>query len=128
MSNSRIPSIAAIQFTNAVILAMASAVLGHFVSASVAVGCLIGGSVVIANFFILAALGRVMLAAASANAGGLAKLSVVALPLKLVSIAALVYLLFAQTGINGLGFGLGVFTQMIAIIIETGRTAIRAAT
>ncbi|HYB91310.1 MAG TPA: ATP synthase subunit I [Candidatus Binataceae bacterium] len=126
MSNSRFPSIAAIQLTNAVILAIAVGILGRFVSPSAALGCLLGGSVVVANFFILAALGRMIVAAASANASGLAKLSVAAIPLKLVLVAGLVYLLFARTGINGLGFGVGVFTQTIAIFVETGRSAIRA--
>jgi hypothetical protein len=50
---------------------------------------------------------------------------VLAIPLKMLLVLGLVYLLFTQTKIDGLGFGLGVLTQMTAAIIETGRASLR---
>jgi len=37
----------------------------------------------------------------------------------------LIYVAFAHIHIDGLGFALGVLTQVTAIIIETGRTSLR---
>ena len=37
----------------------------------------------------------------------------------------LIYVVFARIHIDGLGFALGVLTQVTAIIIETARTSIR---
>jgi hypothetical protein len=99
-----------------------------FASASVALGCMIGGSVVIANLWILSALGGLLLAASSAGvSGAAAKLGALAIPLKLFIIVGLVYLIFTRARIDGMGFGIGVLTQMAAIIIETGRASLRGA-
>jgi hypothetical protein len=123
---SRIPSVAAIQRTNALLAVITAGILGCFVSIPSAIGCLIGGAVVIGNLFLLAALGRFALAAAGQGGAG-AKLGLAALPLKLLMLAGLVYLVFTQVHIDGLGFGFGVLTQMVAIIIETGRASRRSA-
>lgn len=121
---SRIPSIAAIQRTNALLAVITAGVLGYFVSIPSAIGCLIGGAVVIGNLFLLSALGRFALAAAG-QGGASAKLGLAALPLKLLMLAGLVYVVFTRVHIDGLGFGFGVLTQMVAIIIETGRASRR---
>jgi hypothetical protein len=116
------PSVAGIQRVNIVLVIVSSAALGYFVSANAALGCVIGGAVVIGNLFLLGILGRVALAAAAGNGGGtLAKIGMAALPLKLLLLAGLVYLVFTQVHIDALGFGAGVLTQMTAVIIETGR-------
>ena len=56
-----------------------------------------------------------------------AKLGALAIPLKLFIIVGLVYLVFTRAHIDGMGFGVGVLTQMAAIIIETGRASLRGA-
>jgi hypothetical protein len=121
-----IPTIASIQRTNFILVVISSSILALFASAPVALGCVIGGSVVIANLWILSALGGLLLAASSAGvSGAAAKLGALAIPLKLFIIVGLVYLIFTRARIDGMGFGIGVLTQMAAIIIETGRASLR---
>ena len=60
-----------------------------------------------------------------ARSGGATRLGIAALPLKLLLFVALVYVVFARVHLDGLGFALGVLTQVTAIIIETGRTSLR---
>ena len=123
-----IPTIASIQRTNFILVVVSSSILALFASAPVALGCVIGGSVVIANLWILSALGGLLLAASSAGvSGAAAKLGALAIPLKLFIIVGLVYLIFTRAHIDGMGFGIGVLTQMAAIIIETGRASLRGA-
>lgn len=119
------PTITAIQRTNALLVAIATGLLAYLDSRGAAIGCLLGGVVVIANLWLLAALGRMLLAAAGAGISGLrAKIGVAALPLKLLLFVVLIYLLFARIHVDALGFGLGVLTQFVAIIIETGRASL----
>lgn len=123
-----IPTIASIQRTNFVLVIATAAILDLFASTQVAIGCLLGGAVVIANLWILSALGGLLLAASSAGvSGAAAKLGALAIPLKLFIIIGLVYLVFSRAHIDGMGFGFGVLTQMAAIIIETGRASLRGA-
>ncbi len=119
----RIPSLGAIQRTNAIVLLVTAAILACAYSAASALACVLGGAVVIGNLFLLGMLGRFALAAAT-NGGIGAKLGLAALPLKLLMVAGLVYLLFSSWHLDGLGFGLGVLTQLTAIIIETGRASL----
>src|SRR3984893_13410798 len=121
------PTLRSIQITNLVLVFISAGLLGYFVSNAAAIGCLIGGAVVVGNMFLLAALGRFALASAGRH-GGATRLGIVALPLKLLLFAGLIYAVFAQIHIDGLGFALGVLTQVSAIIIETGRTSLRAKT
>src|SRR5712675_393780 len=88
----------------------------------------LGGAVVIANLWILAAIGRVILAASGAGISkGAARLGALAIPMKLFIVVGLLYLVFARAGVDGMGFAIGVLTQMAAIIIETGRASVRVA-
>jgi hypothetical protein len=121
-ANSAIPTIRSIQATNLALVAVSAGVLGYFVSSAAAVGCLVGGVLVVVNMFLLAALGRFALAAAE-RSGGVTRLGMAALPLKLLLFVALVYAVFARVHLDGLGFALGVLTQVTAIIIQTGRVA-----
>ena len=73
----------------------------------------------IANLFMLAFLARLLLA--SAAGGASSALGAVALPLKLIIIAGLVYVVLFRSGIDGVGFALGVFSQLVAVLIETAR-------
>lgn len=119
----RMPTLAAIQRTNVVVLLITGGVLALVYTAASAVACILGGAVVIGNLYLLGMLGKLAFAAAEGGGGG-AKLGLMALPLKLLIVAGLVYLLFSSLHIDGLGFGLGVLTQLTAIIIETGRVAL----
>lgn len=126
MKANQIPRIAAIQRTNIVLVTVTAAALAIFVSPGMAAGCLLGGGVVIANLYLLSILGSVAIAAAGGGATGASKFAVVAIPLKVLIVVGLVYLIFLRVHINGIGFGLGVLTQMAAIFIETGRASIRS--
>jgi hypothetical protein len=126
MLSGRIPTINAIQRMNVVLVAISAAILGYFDSTAAALGCLLGGAVVIANLWLLSLLGGLMLAAAgSGSTGVMAKWGVLAIPLKMLLVVGLVYLLFTRAHIDGVGFAVGVLTQMTAAIIETGRTSVR---
>ncbi len=119
-----IPGLGAIQRTNAVLVVATALVLARFLSRAAAVGCLLGGAVVIGNLFLLALMGRVALAAAGTGSRA-ARLGAVAIPLKLLLVIGLVYLVFTRAHVDGLGFGAGILTQLAATIIETGRAALR---
>jgi hypothetical protein len=120
----RVPTIWSIQATNLVLVAVSAGLLAYFVSTAAAIGCLVGGGVVIVNMFLLAALGRFALSSAE-KSGGATRLGMAALPLKLLLFVGLIWIVFARVHLNGLGFALGVLTQVTAIIIETGRTSLR---
>lgn len=120
-----VPTFTAIQRTNVLLVAVAAAALAAMVSDRAAFGCILGGAVVIADLWILAALGRVVLAAAGAGISTTAaRFGAAAIPLKLLVVVALVYIVFTRAHIDGLGFSFGVLTQLAAIIIETGRASL----
>lgn len=121
---STMPTIRSIQATNLALVGLSAGLLAYFVSSVAAVGCLVGGAVVVVNMLLLAALGRFALSAAR-QGGGVSKLGLVALPLKVALVVGLIYLVFTRVHIDGLGFALGVLTQVTAVIIETGRTSFR---
>ena len=125
MFSGNLPTISAIQRSNTVLIAITSAVLGALYSPQAALGCVIGGAVVMANLFALTIIGRLALAVASGGASSAAKFGALAIPLKLFVVIGLIYLAFTRVHIDGLGFGFGVLTQMTAIIIETARTSLR---
>jgi hypothetical protein len=126
VSSWSVPSISSIQRTNVVLVAAGAAILALFASTASAIGCLLGGAVVIANLWILAAIGRVLVGAAGAGISkGAARIGALAIPMKLFIVVGLVYLAFTRARVDGTGFGVGVLTQMAAIIIETGRASVR---
>lgn len=114
-----LPALSAIQRTNVIVACVAALLLLMFRSNASALSCLLGASVVIVNLFVLALLARVLLASAAGGASG--ALGAVALPLKLIMVAALVYAVLFHSGIDGVGFAAGVFTQLVAVLIETAR-------
>lgn len=105
----------AIQRTNVIVACVTALALLGFRSSAAALSCLLGAAIVIANLFVLAFLARLLLASAAGALGA------VALPLKLIIIAGLVYVVLYRSGIDGVGFALGVFSQLVAVLIETGR-------
>jgi len=113
---------------NALLVAVTAIMLLYFDSSVAALGCLLGGAIVVANLWVLSLLGAAILAAAGAGiSGAAAKFGVMAIPLKMLIVLGLVYLLFKHAHVDGLGFALGVLTQMTAAIIETGRASLRGA-
>jgi hypothetical protein len=113
---------------NAVFVAVTALGLFAFVSRDAAFGCLLGGAVVMVNLYLLAILGRVLMAAAGeGGAGAVTWLGALVLPLKLLLFVGLLYLVFTRVRIDALGFALGVLTQLAAVIIETGRVSTRTA-
>jgi hypothetical protein len=114
-----LPALGSIQRTNMIVACGAALLLLVFRSNASAISCLLGASVVIANLFVLAVLARVLLASAAGGAGS--ALGAIALPLKLIIIAGLVYAVLFRSGIDGVGFAAGVFTQLVAVLIETAR-------
>jgi hypothetical protein len=127
VSSWSVPAISSIQRTNVVLVAITAAILALFASTASAIGCLLGGAVVIANLWILAALGRLLIGAAGAGISkGAARIGALAIPMKLFIVVGLVYLVFSRAHVDGMGFGVGVLTQMAAIIIETGRASVRS--
>jgi len=80
----------------------------------------------IANLFLLAFVGRWIIAVAT-QSGGANRLGIVAAPLKLLFIVTVVAWLLSRTTINVPGFVLGLLTQLGAIFIETWRVSTRTA-
>lgn len=122
----KVPTIAGIQGMTAVMTAALSLLLLATVSPAAALGCAVGGAVMIANLFLLAFVGRWIIAVAT-QSGGANRLGIVAAPLKLLFIVTVVAWLLSRTDINVPGFVLGLLTQLGAIFIETWRVSARAA-
>jgi hypothetical protein len=122
----QVPTIGGIQGMTAVMTAALSLLLLVTVSPAAALGCAVGGAVMIANLFLLAFVGRWIIAVAT-QSGGASRLGIVAAPLKLLFIVTVVAWLLSRTTINVPGFVLGLLTQLGAIFIETWRVSARAA-
>ncbi len=118
------PSLPGIQRLNAILVVAAAGLLLMFVSPAASLSCFLGGAVVMANLMALEWLGRLMVAAAARRTAS--ALSLIALPLKLLLAVGLLYLAFYRKGIDGIGFGVGVSTQFVAIVAETARVSLRA--
>jgi hypothetical protein len=120
----QVPTVAGIQGATAVMTAAVSLLLLATVSPAAALGCAVGGAVMIANLFLLAFVGRWIIATAT-QSGGANRLGIVAAPLKLLFIVTVVAWLLSRTTINVPGFVLGLFTQLGAIFVETWRVSAR---
>lgn len=123
--NWTVPSIGGIQCATAAMTAALSLILFASGSAGLAVGCAVGGAVMIANLFLLTFVGRWIVAVAG-QSGGASRLGIIAAPLKLLFIVTVVALLLSRTRINIPGFVLGFLMQPGAIFIETLRVSWRA--
>jgi len=124
MEAQAIPTLGEIQRLNAILLAVAGLILLLMVSPATSLSCVVGGGFVIANLFILNWLGQLIVAAAARSAQS--PLSMIAIPLKLLLFGGLIYLALAKTGIDGVGFGVGISTQPVAVIVEALRARARA--
>lgn len=116
-----VPTLTGIQRTTALTALAASALVGVLVSPHAAIGCLVGGIVMIANLYLLALVGKAVVTLA--QAGGGVKFGAIIAPLKILILAAVVYWLVIVLRIDAVGFSIGVLTQFIAIFIETGRVS-----
>lgn len=120
------PTIGAIQRTNVILATAAVLALAWLGRTQAALGCLLGGSVVIANLYLLTVIGRVVISAVTGGSKLATRIGHLAIPLKLMIMVGLLYLVFSNVHVDALGFALGVLTQFVAIIIETGRASLRA--
>jgi hypothetical protein len=75
------------------------------------------------NLYVLSFIGRMVLSLAQAS-GGATGLGVVAAPLKMFFLIAIVYLVVSSGRVNVPGFIVGILTQFAAIFIETWRASI----
>jgi hypothetical protein len=124
--NPRVPTVAGIQRMTALLTAATAAILFAIASRPAASGCLIGGSLMIANFYLLQIAAKAIFAFAHRGRIGPGKVGIVVAPLKIMVLMVLVYVLIVRQRIDPAGFLLGVLTQFAAIFIETGRVSIRA--
>lgn len=124
--NWTVPTIAGIQRATATLTGALTLILLGVASPALAVGCAVGGAVMIANLFLLTFVGRWIVAVAT-QGGGARRMGIVAAPLKLLFIVSVVALLFSLTNLSAPGFVLGALTQPGAIFIETWRVSARAA-
>jgi hypothetical protein len=120
--NCQVPSIAAIQRTTAIVLIATAAVVLVAASPASALGCLIGGALMIMNLYVLNLIGRAIVSIARQE-GGASVLGMIAAPLKMLMLAAIVYLVIESGRVNMAGFFAGSLTQFVAIFIEIWRAA-----
>ena len=123
--NWAVPTIAGIQRISALLTAIFAALLFISVSQSAALGCVIGGALMIANLFLLTIVGRAIVALA--QGGAAAKAGVILAPFKLLLFVGVVYLIMTSMRLNLLGFMIGSLTQLLAIFIETWHASTRVA-
>ena len=122
--NWTVPTIAGIQRVAAILTIIAALTMLALVSTPAAVGCLVGGALMIANLALLAVAGKAVVGLA--QGGGAGRIGVVLAPLKLLLLMAVVYLLVTRIRIDLMGFLAGSLTQLVAVFIETGRVSMRA--
>jgi hypothetical protein len=120
--SSQVPSIAAIQRTTAIVLIATAGVVLVAASPASAIGCLIGGALMIMNLYVLNLIGRAIVSIARQE-GGASVLGLIAAPLKMLILAGIVYLVIESGRVNIAGFIAGSLTQFAAIFIEIWRAA-----
>ncbi|MGO9264934.1 MAG: hypothetical protein ACLQBA_08620 [Candidatus Binataceae bacterium] len=119
--NWTVPTIAGIQRVAAILTIIAALTMLAVVSTPAAIGCLAGGTLMIANLYVLTIAGKALVGLA--QGGGAARIGVVLAPLKLLLLIGAVYLLVTRMRIDLVGFAIGSLTQLVAIFIETGRVS-----
>jgi hypothetical protein len=110
----------------AIMTGAVAAILAFAISPASAVSCALGGALMIANLYLLAIIGRAMLAIARA-AGGVTRLGMLAAPLKMLFLVGVVYAIIDSGRVDAPSFLIGVLTQFAAIFIETWRASARGA-
>jgi hypothetical protein len=102
-----------------VLAALLALILAVALSHAAALAALLGASIIIANLYLLAILGRFLLMIG--QQGGPSALGAALAPLKMMLIIGGVYVIISSGRINLAGFTLGMLTQLAAVFIETGR-------
>ena len=118
-----VPTVEAIQRTTVVVALLAAVVLLIEASPAIAVSCILGAALMVANLFALSWIVRAIFALAR-QAGGATALGLIAAPMKMLLLAGVVYLLIESGRLNLPGFIAGTLTQFVAIFIEVGRTSL----
>ncbi|MDE3110733.1 MAG: hypothetical protein KGL02_12420 [Acidobacteriota bacterium] len=122
--NWTVPTIGGIQRTTGIIAAIATVILAVTVSPAAAISCAVGAALMIGNLFLLAVVGRAIIAMAQGGAGS--KAGVILAPMKLFLFVGVVYILIAYTHLDLRGFMIGALTQIVAIFVETWHASTRA--
>jgi small-conductance mechanosensitive channel len=119
-----LPSIDAIQRTTILVALFVAAVLMAKASPASAAGCILGAVLMVANLTALSWTVSAMFRTAR-QAGGASGLGLIAAPLKMLLLAAVVCLIIKSGRVNLPGFIVGTLTQFAAIFIEVGRACFR---
>lgn len=119
--NWSLPTVAGIQRVTIILAALLSLILAAALSPAAGMAALLGAAVVVANLYLLALLGRFLLAVG--QQGGPSALGAALAPLKMVLIIGAVYVIISSGRVNLPGFGLGLLTQLVAVFIETWRVS-----
>jgi hypothetical protein len=114
-----LPTIAGIQRVTIVLAALLALILAVVLSHAAAISALLGAAIMIANLYLLAILGRVLLTLG--QQGGPSALGAALAPLKMLLIIGGVYVIISSGRVNLAGFTFGMLTQLVAVFIETGR-------
>jgi len=108
----------------AILTITAAIVIAVSLSDTIAIGCLIGGSLMIGNLYVLNLIGRAVLAIAR-DYGGATSVGMAAMPLKMFLVIGIVYVIISSGRVDVPGFIVGILTQFAAIFIETWRVSKR---
>jgi len=115
-------TILGIERTTALVGAIATAGFYICVGPTIAIGIAAGCAFIVMNLFLLAIVGRSIIAAGRGSRG-LSILGLLLIPLKLAFFIGVSYLLVSRLGTNPVAFVLGVLTQPVAMLIEVWRAA-----
>jgi hypothetical protein len=122
--NWAVPTIQGIQRTTALVVVAAAGVLLAADSTRAAAACLVGGGLMMANLYLLAVIGRMIVGLA--QGGAMVRVGALIAPFKMLILGVAAYWLVVWVQVDGLGFCVGVAAQIAAILLETVWVALRA--
>lgn len=123
--NWTLPTVAGIQRATAIAAVVVALAMALTLSSAAALATVLGAAVMMVNLYLLAILGRWILALGDqGGAGGV--LGMALAPFKMVLIIAAVYLIISSGRVNLPGFGAGLLTQFAGVFIETWRVSARS--
>lgn len=124
--NAKSVTIAGIERTTAIVGAVTAAALYLCAGSEIAAGAAVGCAFMVVNLFLLAIVGRGIIAM-SRGGGGLSLLGILLIPIKLLFFIGVSYLIVSRLKVDLAAFVVGVLTQPTAMLIEVWRTAPRGA-
>jgi hypothetical protein len=119
----KIPTIPAIQRSTGIVAVLVAAFMWMAFSSADAMACLLGAALMMVNLYALSLTVRGLFAIAR-QAGGATTVGLVALPLKMLLLAGVVYELIESCRVNMPCFITGTLIQFAGIFIEVGRAAV----